>query len=63
MGEQLKAKGDVSEERRAVVVREPSGCVDLPLPNTKQMRKAVIFKTVEFLIKQLTKEAPRINRG
>lgn len=48
MGGQLKAKA--SEERRAVVAREPSGCVDLPQPKTKPMKEAVIDKTVEFLI-------------
>lgn len=50
-GRTIKSKGDVSEERRAVVVREASGCVDLPLPTTKQMREAGLCKTVEFLIK------------
>lgn len=49
-GRTIKSKGEVSEERRAVVVREPSGCVDLPQPKTKPMKEAVIDKTVEFLI-------------
>lgn len=48
-GRTIKSKGDVNEEGRAVVARQPWGCVDLPLPKTKQMRKVVICKTVEFL--------------
>lgn len=50
-GRTIKSKGDVSEESSVVVVREPSGGVDLPLPKTKQMRKEVICKTVGFLSK------------
>lgn len=49
-GRTIKSKGDVSKERRAVVMREPSGCVDLPQAKTKPMKEAVIDKTVEFLI-------------
>lgn len=47
-GRTIKSKRGMSEERRAVVVREATGCVGLPQPKTKPMKKAVVDKIAEF---------------